>query len=698
MKEELDRLINNLIIEKGGTRKDYRLLMDKIGYHESRLDPKSQQLGGGPGRGKYQFEVGRFKGGKTAANRASRYFKNKNGKVPKWLERLSKEDSVDASKLSNNQQDILFLTNMIEHPKAEFKDVIDGNKTVEDFWADYHWAGNKKDRPARLESFNTSSKLFDESRVNVPEPVNYPPPVSEELSGVFGSQNTNAFANGGTIDPPNNNVTFNPQEYEAKYSDNYPLPFLKTRSRHFTTGQTNYLQDRRKDFLEPNTLAPSGQVVNFDRAVNDPSGRSFLNRYNHPVTRQRLAEQTNLRPEDVDNAILQGLSARKQIGDNVPGSKASYDPNENVINFSEEHANNPAVETHERIHASNLDAALGIPLLDVLGNPFQQETRSLLKRLSPDTLRYLNRPHEAYGNFSEFREKINLKPGEQIDAKELKKRVKKYNLGNENFYRAFDDKRIIEALNTIADTGQPNPNVNQAANGGILSSGCECGCPGKPPCPELAIDDVTKSQKFIRDYHQSPKYKKRWMDMRGTTGDALMDNIKFNRNLDGINKRYDKMKASLIEGNPNNYVGNIGSNYDPNTNYVEIYDNQRISGKYNDGLPAHEFSHASDNAVSLPPKVQEDITKRIRNAKDDHDLDPYETRSDINALRYLLKREGIQDAGEKDFNNKTLRKASKKLKGIGVFDRLRRLYKDKDLIYLMNKIAQNNDNKTNNVA
>ena len=59
-------------------------------------------------------------------------------------------------------------------------------------------------------------------------------------------------------------------------------------------------------------------------------------------------------------------------------------------------------------------------------------------------------PHEAYGNFVEFREKIGLKPGEQITVEELKKRVKKAGATMENFYRAFNDENIVKALNTIA--------------------------------------------------------------------------------------------------------------------------------------------------------------------------------------------------------------------------------------------------------
>jgi hypothetical protein len=156
--------------------------------------------------------------------------------------------------------------------------------------------------------------------------------------------------------------------------------------------------------------------------------------------------------------ILRGLEAQKQVGGNVSGSKASYDHEDHVVNIGEDYKDNTDVETHERVHASGFDAAQGVNLLEVLGNSFQQEGRSLLKRSNKDVLRYLNQPHEAYGNFTEFREKIGLKPGEQIDVEELKRRVKKTGAGMENFYRAFSDENIVKALNKIAyqDSGETN--------------------------------------------------------------------------------------------------------------------------------------------------------------------------------------------------------------------------------------------------
>lgn len=163
---ELDRLIDNLIQEKGGSRKDYLNLLNSVAYHESAhtMDPTVKQQGGGPGRGKYQFEVGKNAGGITAAKRTKQYFKSKGMEVPEWLDTASKGKELDATTLDSSQQDILFLGNMRMHPKADFKKVWDGEESIQDFWANYHWAGSNQDRAKRLKSFNTSMQDYEKKK------------------------------------------------------------------------------------------------------------------------------------------------------------------------------------------------------------------------------------------------------------------------------------------------------------------------------------------------------------------------------------------------------------------------------------------------------------------------------------------------------------------------------------------------------
>lgn len=162
---ERDKLIEQLIQEKGGTREQYLSLLNQIAYHESghTMSPTIRQQGGGPGRGKFQFEEGKNEGAITAARRTKQYMENKGLKVPKWLQETTKSDSLDATKLNAVQQDMLFLGNMRMHPKADFAKVWKGEESVEDFWANHHWAGSEKDRAKRIDSFAGSMKHYQKN-------------------------------------------------------------------------------------------------------------------------------------------------------------------------------------------------------------------------------------------------------------------------------------------------------------------------------------------------------------------------------------------------------------------------------------------------------------------------------------------------------------------------------------------------------
>jgi len=160
-----DKLIDYLIKEKGGTRKQYLSLLNGVAYHESAhtMDPTIKQIGGGPGRGKYQFEEGKNQGGITAARRTKQYLDSIGEKTPNWLNKAVQGNSLDATQLTSEQQDVLFLGNMRMHPKADFSNYVEGKESMDEFWANYHWAGADKDREARLTSFNKSLSSLDPS-------------------------------------------------------------------------------------------------------------------------------------------------------------------------------------------------------------------------------------------------------------------------------------------------------------------------------------------------------------------------------------------------------------------------------------------------------------------------------------------------------------------------------------------------------
>ena len=210
--DEREKLIAKLIEEKGGSRKDYLNLLDSIAYHESAstMDPTLKQYGGGPGRGKYQFETGKHKGAITAAKRTASYFTEKGIPVPKWLSTATKGDDLDVSKLSSEQQDVLFLGNMRKHPKADFSKVWKGDESIKDFWANYHWAGDVKDRAARTKAFDSSLEGFKQKR-SVPSKENTivkkdlnnnPQITKQEMNDVYSyikQLNSNKKAMGGSL-------------------------------------------------------------------------------------------------------------------------------------------------------------------------------------------------------------------------------------------------------------------------------------------------------------------------------------------------------------------------------------------------------------------------------------------------------------------------------------------------------------------
>jgi hypothetical protein len=692
---EKDKLIAKLIKEKGGTREQYLQLLDSIGYHESRLDPTIKQIGGGPGRGKYQFEAGKNAGGITAARRTKQYYKENNIPVPEWLNKAVSNNDLDASSLSSEQQDILFLGNMRKHPKADLSKVVKGEESIKDFWLNYHWAGKEKHKAERARSFEESMKSFGSTENHIPpfteeefnnrnietpkqkfykqvrdsrtggfqnedgtvsshlmaddnvdtayptlyeSPVgwtqyndegakqqaaqrnelykfntrdemidfarkgawkdpkqnvytpsvflqnkkanggltrkdrgsdkkpypsvssgdfaggnrSYPIPTKADavdalrLAGLHGRSdvrskvfsrypelknnkkamggklpagaylnetnmfgvggtheqnpnggipqgmgsngkmntveegefsynfedgkyifsdrinesgiinNTNTFAKGGLInDPPTKNPVLSDSLQPKK--ENKPLVLEKSQmvksglyGLEKETTKTE-VPDVRKNFMYPNFLSTTPQKeVNFDMAIKNPGAKQFADRYNHPTTRKLLEEQTGYNQEQLDNMILKGLSPDKVIGGNRGGSQAEWNSKENKILFSPEYANNKPIETHERVHASMIDAAQGQNLRNILGSPYEQKASNKLRKTQLDLLRYLDMPQETYGNFAEFREKIGLKPGEQLTEEELIKRVNKAKVGMENFYKTYDRKKILKALNTIA--------------------------------------------------------------------------------------------------------------------------------------------------------------------------------------------------------------------------------------------------------
>ena len=166
---ERDRLIAQLIIEKGGSRKDYLNLINRLEYHETGGTFDTQiEAGLVKGHSKksgavgiLQYKKGKNEGGITAARRLDRYYKKLGIAPKKWLTNALKKDTLDVRSLTREQQETLFLGDMRGHPSANFSNVWEGKESVKDFWLKYHWAGKDKYKKARGDSFDSSMNAYN---------------------------------------------------------------------------------------------------------------------------------------------------------------------------------------------------------------------------------------------------------------------------------------------------------------------------------------------------------------------------------------------------------------------------------------------------------------------------------------------------------------------------------------------------------
>ena len=205
----LNELLQLIIRDKGGTPQQYNQLMDYIAFHETgptqRYDPSAKQEKG-PGRGLFQFEVGKEKGGNLAVNRTVNYLERSNKVVPQWLRELwTDKKSVDVSGLSADKQKMLFLGYHRENASSNFSNIWSGKQSIQDFWLKNHWAGNEG-AVEKLDLFNKSMVAKDSIDArNIREAELFPlqdkvpfqsaendinnlPNVSDILKGIFGQQ------------------------------------------------------------------------------------------------------------------------------------------------------------------------------------------------------------------------------------------------------------------------------------------------------------------------------------------------------------------------------------------------------------------------------------------------------------------------------------------------------------------------------
>lgn len=241
---------------------------------------------------------------------------------------------------------------------------------------------------------------------------------------------------------------------------------------------------------------------------------------------------------------------------------------------------------------------------------------------------------------------------------------------------------------------------------------------------------ISVPDESVRDWHlnyiNSPKYKERLMKMGYSNPDKI------------IKDRTNRLKNTNIVSSDE--VNDIGSYYDQmngaNTIYMENPQIRELN-TFREDVMAHELGHVNNSSTnirkdkkgnlfvspsntSLNENEEEYIANRNINvgkkildifkgspAKKnntysnvlggiDHDYSPAENKSDIDALRYMLEKEGLYKAGTQDFTPELLEKAksNKAIQRSFNAGRVFKKFNDQGIIDIMNNIAMNNTKNT----
>ena len=213
-------------------------------------------------------------------------------------------------------------------------------------------------------------------------------------------------------------------------------------------------------------------------------------------------------------------------------------------------------------------------------------------------------------------------------------------------------------------------------------------------------DKVVKD--FMSNYINSPKFKERLAS--SNYNDVEGQVTKRSNNIDNTNYIEQEETPDLLETFNKMYkdepYSTSGSKYDERLNTL-IYDKKQDIdyGIGKNSVIAHEYGHAAldgtpglgdvpsspDKRFLLNDYDSNELTSRLRKYKGQtqHDLNPTENKSDLDAFRFELSQQGVYDAGKEDITKDILKKG----KDSFIKKRLLKNYKEKDLIWLMNNIA-----------
>jgi hypothetical protein len=168
---DYDRMMGEVTGRYGQSPEQMENIMNRISHHETgpsqRMEAGAIQEGGGPGRGLFQFETGEGQGGMTAMRRMRQYYKDVlKQDAPEWTE-YNPREGVDASKLTPEQQKMLFMANTRMGANRTFEGVDEDN--LANWWNQYHYAGPEN----KMNQFHESMADYDITNTAENQAFNY---------------------------------------------------------------------------------------------------------------------------------------------------------------------------------------------------------------------------------------------------------------------------------------------------------------------------------------------------------------------------------------------------------------------------------------------------------------------------------------------------------------------------------------------
>lgn len=410
--------------------------------------------------------------------------------------------------------------------------------------------------------------------------------------------------------------------------------------------------------------------------------KEFYNQYgNSPNYTKRLVEQGYTNPQQV---ILDRIANIKPVitsVDNLIGSQYNA-PNYTVFYNPKDAAEygfpKQSTLAHEYGHTFGASQGkyLTNPNLELNKNEMNAfssrnklriaNTAGMTEQQKLD-LEHDSRPSESKADldalrFRLFKDKIYDTGTQEFNPELLKKAKELYKDDNivNRLFQNYSDDDLIYLMNHVAKNDSKETTVAQ--------TGAE-------------IADV---KQFYKNYYNSPNYAARRKNTSGTGTPT--------ENLNRL------LKSKIVPSNKGSYEKNGKIGIDKKD--LMTYNTDMGT------LLSHEYSHPNplnatekdlintrNNLFDFPSKFTSgQVPINDQSLRNLHDSQAHEFKADMDALRYNLYKDKIYNTGTQQFDQKTLEKAKELYKKNGFMDRLFKRVKDKDLIYLMNTIAQNDNN------